>query len=53
MRETPYQEAIMYLEGLIIMLESLDKREDDTLNIAILTDIQQKIGELVVTLQTM
>ena len=49
---TPYKDAIMYLEGIIIILESLEKKEDKALNIGILTDIQSKIGELVVTLQT-
>ena len=49
---TPYKDAIMYLEGIIIILESLETKEDESLNIGILTDIQNKIGELVVTLQT-
>ena len=48
---TPYKDAIMYLESLIIMLESLEKKEDEKLNIVILTNIQSKIGELIVTLQ--
>ena len=48
---TPYKDAIMYLEGIIIILESLENKEDETLNISILTDVQNKIGELVVILQ--
>ena len=43
---TPYKDAIMYLEGIIIILESLENKEDETLNISILTDIEKKIGDL-------
>ena len=50
---SPYGDAIMYLEGIILILESLEEKKDETLNIGILTDIQNKIGELIVTLQTM
>ena len=49
---TPYKDAIIYLKGIIIILESLEEKKDETLNIGILTDIQNKIGELIVTLQT-
>ena len=49
---SPYKDAIMYLESLIIILESLEEKKDETLNIGILTDVQNKIGELIVTLQT-
>tara|TARA_Y100000034_G_C6540279_1_gene233058 strand:- start:306 stop:506 length:201 start_codon:yes stop_codon:yes gene_type:complete len=49
---TPYQDAIIYLKSLIIILESLEEKKDETLNIGILTDVQNKIGELIVTLQT-
>ena len=50
---SPYGDAIMYLEGIILILESLEEKKDETLNIGILIDIQNKIGELIVTLQTM
>ena len=53
MKKNPYQDAIIYLEGLIIILESLENKENEKLNIGILTDVQNKIGELIVTLQTM
>ena len=49
----PYKDAIIYLEGIILILESLEEKKDETLNIGILTDVQNKIGELIVTLQTM
>jgi len=49
----PYQDAIIYLKSLIIILESLEEKKDENLNIGILTDIQSKIGELIVTLQTL
>ena len=49
---SPYNDAILYLEALIVILESLEERKDETLNIGILTDVQNKIGELIVTLQT-
>ena len=47
---TPYKDAIMYLEGIIIILESLEEKKDEKLNISILTDVQNKIGELVAQL---
>ena len=49
---SPYEEAIVYLKSLIIILESLDQKTDDKLNIGILTDVHKKIGELITTLQT-
>ena len=49
---SPYKDAILYLKSLIIILESLEEKKDETLNIGILTDVQNKIGELIVTLQT-
>ena len=52
MKKTPYQDAIIYLEGLIIILESLEEKKDEKLNIGILTDVHSKIGELIVKLQT-
>mgnify|MGYP003134492399 CR=1 FL=1 len=48
---TPYKDAIIYLEGLIIILESLENKKDEKLNIGMLIDVQNKIGELIVTLQ--
>ena len=50
---SPYKDAIIYLEGIILILESLEEKKDETLNIGILTDMQSKIGELIVKLQTM
>jgi len=50
---SPYKDATMYLESLIIILESIETKEDEKLNISMLTDVQNKIGELIVTLQTM
>ena len=46
-----YKNIKMYLEGLIIILESLETKEDPTMNIGILTDIHKVIGKLIVNLQ--
>ena len=45
-RKAPYLEARLYLEGLVIILESLEGKEDQSMNIGILTDIQKQIGNL-------
>ena len=45
-KKTPYLEARLYLEGLVVILESLEEREDQSMNIGILTDIQKQIGNL-------
>ena len=45
-KKAPYLEARLYLEGLIIILESLEDREDQSMNIGILSDIQKQIGNL-------
>tara|TARA_Y100000310_G_scaffold28128_1_gene26775 strand:+ start:154 stop:321 length:168 start_codon:yes stop_codon:yes gene_type:complete len=45
-KKGPYIEARMYLEGLIVILESLEGREDPLMNISILTDVEKKIGDL-------
>ena len=49
----PYEDAIVYLKSLIIILESLEEKKDETLNIGMLIDVQNKIGELIVALQAM
>ena len=45
-KKTPYLEARLYLEGLIVILESLEGKEDPSMNINILTDVQKQIGNL-------
>ena len=45
-KKSPYLEAKLYLEGLVIILESLEGKEDPSMNISILTDIQKQIGNL-------
>ena len=45
-KKAPYLEARLYLEGLIVILESLENKEDPSMNINILTDIQDQIGKL-------
>ena len=52
MNKTPYIEAKLYLEGLIVILESLDKKEDNKINIGVLTDVHGKIGDLITNLQS-
>ena len=53
MSKSPYKEAIMYLEGLIIMLNSLENKENEALNIGILKSVHDKIGALIANLEAM
>ena len=46
MQESPYKDIRFYLEGLVIILESLEGKEDKSMNIGILTDIEKQIGNL-------
>ena len=46
MKESPYKDMRFYLEGLVIILESLEGKEDKSMNIGILNDIQNEIGNL-------
>ena len=51
----PFVESIMYLKSLIVILESLSKKEEPEdyvkINIGILTDVQGTIGKLITNLQ--
>ena len=46
MEKSPYAEARMYLEGLIVILDSIEDREDPSMNAGILIDIHEQIGKL-------
>ena len=46
MKKAPYIEARLYLEGLIVILESLESKEDPSMNISILADVERTIGNL-------
>lgn len=53
----PYEEAVLYLKSLIIILKSLqekDKEEDYIkINIGILNDVKGTIGKLITNLHKM
>ena len=50
--KSPYQESIMYLEGIKVILESLEGRHDQKITIGILHDVKNKIGSLITRLET-
>ena len=53
MKKSPYIEAKLYLEGLIVILDSLEGKEDNKMNIGVLNDVHGTIGELITKLQAM
>ena len=52
-----FTEAIVYLKSLIVILESLEEKQNSEdylkVNIGILNDVQGTIGKLITTLQKM
>ena len=51
----PYEEAIDYLNSLVFLLEKMDEKESTedhkNINIGILLNVKEKIGELINNLQ--
>ena len=52
MTNSPYKDAILYLEGLVIILNSLETKNNEALNVGILKTVHDKIGDLIVRLET-
>ena len=46
MKKSPYADVKMYLEGLIVIIDSIESKEDTSMNVGIITDIHQQIGKL-------
>mgnify|MGYP005822250663 CR=1 FL=1 len=53
----PYQEAVLYLKSLIVILESLEEKDTKKdyikINIGILNDVQTTVGKLIANLHKM
>lgn len=49
----PFMETKLYLEGLIVVLNALDKKDENEnkMNIGLLTDVHNNIGNLITKLQ--
>jgi len=45
-----YDDIILYLKGLIILLESLES-QDDTIKMAMMKDVEKNVGKLAVSLE--